>query len=191
MQRAIAGALMSLSFLAAAAAQLPPEILVERYLLRAGRLMESKDPKGALEVMSKIVSTEKGARSEVAWRVPLQACEGGFVSRLDRGGHQRRERVFGTGWQGRQVLPGSTGAIAGGGADGAASELVRRRENVRQPAEGHLVLDGGDRPAGLPCMESQPATGRNRDLERQVCRGEGPRGGEPPDGSMMAARRLW
>ena len=49
MQRAIAGALMSLSFFAAAAAQLPPEILVERYLLRAGRLMESKDPKGALD----------------------------------------------------------------------------------------------------------------------------------------------
>ncbi len=59
MQRAIAGALMSLSFFAAAAAQLPPEILVERYLLRAGRLMESKDPKGALEVMSKIVSLQK------------------------------------------------------------------------------------------------------------------------------------
>ena len=81
MQRAIAGALMSLSFFAAAAAQLPPEILVERYLLRAGRLMvpirrrrqhsfvcrrifgdkypryppgASGDPKGALEVMSKI-----------------------------------------------------------------------------------------------------------------------------------------
>ena len=59
MQRSIAGALMSLSFFAAAAAQLPPEILVERYLLRAGRLMESKDPKGALEVMSKIVSLQK------------------------------------------------------------------------------------------------------------------------------------
>ena len=59
MQRAIAGALMSLSFFAAAAAQLPPEILVERYLLRAGRLMEFKDPKGALEVMSKIVSLQK------------------------------------------------------------------------------------------------------------------------------------
>ena len=52
---------MSLSFFAVAEAQLPPEILVERYLLRAGRLMESKDPKGALEVMSKIVSLQKCA----------------------------------------------------------------------------------------------------------------------------------
>ena len=32
------------------AGQLPPEIL-DRYLLRADRLMEAKDPKGALEVI--------------------------------------------------------------------------------------------------------------------------------------------
>ena len=44
---------------AAAAAQLPPEILVDRYLLRADRLMEAKDPKGALEMMGKIVALQK------------------------------------------------------------------------------------------------------------------------------------
>ena len=44
---------------AAAAAQLPPEILVDRYLLRADRLMEAKDPNGALEMMSKIVALQK------------------------------------------------------------------------------------------------------------------------------------
>lgn len=43
----------------AAAAQLPPEIQLERYLLRADRLMEAKDPKGALEVMGKIVALQK------------------------------------------------------------------------------------------------------------------------------------
>ena len=43
----------------AAAAQLPPEIQVDRYLLRADRLMEAKDPRGALEVMGKIVALQK------------------------------------------------------------------------------------------------------------------------------------
>ena len=40
-------------------AQLPPEILVDRYLLRADRLMEAKDPKGALDLMGKIVALQK------------------------------------------------------------------------------------------------------------------------------------
>ena len=43
----------------AAAAQLPPEIVVDRYLLRAERLMETKDPQGALELMGKIVALQK------------------------------------------------------------------------------------------------------------------------------------
>ena len=42
-----------------AAAQLPPEIQVDRYLLRAERLMEAKDPKGALEMIDKIVALQK------------------------------------------------------------------------------------------------------------------------------------
>ena len=48
-----------LGCITAAAAQLPPEIQVDRYLLRADRLMEAKDPKGALEVMGKIVVLQK------------------------------------------------------------------------------------------------------------------------------------
>ena len=43
----------------AAAGQLPPDIQVDRYLLRAERLMEAKDPKGALELMGKIVALQK------------------------------------------------------------------------------------------------------------------------------------
>jgi len=41
------------------AAQLPLEIMVDRYLLRAERLMEANDPKGALEVIGKIVDLQK------------------------------------------------------------------------------------------------------------------------------------
>ena len=44
---------------AAGAVQLPPEIQVDRYLLRAERLMDAKDPEGALEVMGKIVALQK------------------------------------------------------------------------------------------------------------------------------------
>ena len=48
-----------LGYLPAAAAQLPPEIQVDRYLLRAERLLEAKDPKGALELMGKIIALQK------------------------------------------------------------------------------------------------------------------------------------
>ena len=48
-----------LGFMTVAAAQLPPEIMVDRYLLRADRLMEANDPKGALEVMGKIIALQK------------------------------------------------------------------------------------------------------------------------------------
>ena len=48
-----------LGWFTAAATQLPPEIQVDRYLLRAERLLEANDPKGALETMGKIVALQK------------------------------------------------------------------------------------------------------------------------------------
>ena len=48
-----------LGWVTGAAAQLPPEIQVDRYLLRAERLMEAKDPKGALELIGKIIVLQK------------------------------------------------------------------------------------------------------------------------------------
>lgn len=54
MQRTTSVVSAILCFFVAGAAQLPPETMVERYLLRVDRLMESGDPKGALELMKKI-----------------------------------------------------------------------------------------------------------------------------------------
>ena len=48
-----------LGCLTTAVAQLPPDVLVDQYLLRADRLMEAKDAKGALEMMGKIVALQK------------------------------------------------------------------------------------------------------------------------------------
>ena len=48
-----------LACLTTAAAQLPPDVLVDQYLLRADRLMEAKDAKGALEMMGKIVALQQ------------------------------------------------------------------------------------------------------------------------------------
>ncbi len=42
-----------------AVAQLPPQIMVERYLLRADRLMADKDPKAALDLMKKIIGLQE------------------------------------------------------------------------------------------------------------------------------------
>ena len=119
MQRAIAGALMSLSFFAAAAAQLPPEILVERYLLRAGRLMESKDPKGALEVMSKIVSLQK----EHGLRLP-----GGF--------HFKHARVALSAGSIGEAIKAANGYLVQVGREGKfyreALELLQEAERMEQ-----------------------------------------------------------
>ena len=48
-----------LGWVSGAAAQLPPEIQVDRYLLRAERLMEANEPKGALELIGKIVALQQ------------------------------------------------------------------------------------------------------------------------------------
>ena len=48
-----------LGWVTAAAAQLPPEILADRYLVQAERLMKEKDFKGAVEAMEKIVELQK------------------------------------------------------------------------------------------------------------------------------------
>ena len=42
-----------------AAAQLPPEVLVDKYLLQAQMLSEEKNYKGALEAMNRIVELQK------------------------------------------------------------------------------------------------------------------------------------
>ena len=44
---------------AAAAAQLPPEVMVDKYLLQAKMLSEEKDHKGALEAMDRVVELQK------------------------------------------------------------------------------------------------------------------------------------
>ena len=55
MRRMISSVVVSVLLGAAPAlAQLPPEIMVDRYLLRAERLLEAKDHEGALDMMSKI-----------------------------------------------------------------------------------------------------------------------------------------
>ena len=62
MTRGVIGRIVSgvwLGCLAAAADQLPPEIMVDRYLLRAERLMEAQDSKGALELMGKIIALQE------------------------------------------------------------------------------------------------------------------------------------
>ena len=46
-------------FSSTAAAQLPPEIMVDRYMVQSERLMNEKDYKAALEAMEKIVALQK------------------------------------------------------------------------------------------------------------------------------------
>ena len=45
--------------LVTAAAQLPPEIMADRYLVRVERLMADKNHKAALEMMDKIIELQK------------------------------------------------------------------------------------------------------------------------------------
>ena len=61
MRGVIGSVLVAVSWgtLTAAAAQLPPEIMADRYLLQAERLIAEKNHKAALEVMDKIVALQR------------------------------------------------------------------------------------------------------------------------------------
>ena len=48
-----------LGFFTVAAAQLPPEVMVDRYLLRAERLMAGNDHEAALDMMDKIIALQR------------------------------------------------------------------------------------------------------------------------------------
>ena len=48
-----------LGFYSVAAAQLPPEVMVDRYLLQTERLMAKKDHEGAFEIIKKIAALQK------------------------------------------------------------------------------------------------------------------------------------
>ena len=50
---------VGLGCLTASAAQLPPDVLVDKYLLQAKMLSEEKDHKGALETMARVVALQK------------------------------------------------------------------------------------------------------------------------------------
>ena len=59
MRRMVTSVLVSVLLGGVTAAQLPPEILVDRYLLQAEQLRARKDHEAAVEMMSKIVAPQK------------------------------------------------------------------------------------------------------------------------------------
>ena len=69
-----------------AAAQLPPEIMVDRYLLQAERFLAEDDYGAALDAMNEIVALQSEHNLTSALRVRLQVCAGCLVSRLERCG---------------------------------------------------------------------------------------------------------
>ena len=69
-----------LGFVTAAAAQLPPDVMVDKYLLQAGMLSEEKDHKGALEAMDRILALQKEHDLTLPEAFPFQYAQTAFAA---------------------------------------------------------------------------------------------------------------
>ena len=152
-----------LGCIAATAGQLPPEIQVDRYLLRADRLMEAKDPKGALEVMGKIVALQKEHTLPDHFKHAKVAFSAGEVQEAVDAVHTYllEEKASSTGrrwscWTRRN--------------SGNSFSLGSAPIKLARPAERHRMLDGVDG----ACYVWNGSSG---DLDGHVFRRAGPRGG--------------
>ena len=66
----------------AAAVQLPPDMMVDKYLLQAKMLREEKDHKGALEAMSRIVALQKEHDLTLPEAFPFQYAQTALAAGL-------------------------------------------------------------------------------------------------------------
>ena len=179
-----------LGCIAATAGQLPPEIQVDRYLLRADRLMEAKDPKGALEVMGKIVALQK---------------EHGLT--LPEEFHFKHAKVAFSAGEVQEAVDAVHTYLLDAGREGKfyreALELLEEAEQREQlqswigtdktcagQPKGSACWMELTGPAGLLCLEWLPLTRCHRDLDGHVFREGGPKGRERSSGSGKMARKL-
>ena len=62
-------------------AELPPEIIADRYLIKAERMAAEKDARGAIEMMKTILDMQSEHGFALPGRLPLQARADGPVGR--------------------------------------------------------------------------------------------------------------
>ena len=113
--------IVCLGFITGFAAQLPPEILVDKYLLQATILSEEKDHKGALEAMNKIVALQKKHDLTLPEAFSFQYAQTALAAGLGAGRDCLGKPVLVDGREAGQALPGSAGVTGEGRAQAAGA----------------------------------------------------------------------
>ena len=98
----------------AAAVQLPPDMMVDKYLLQAQMLREEKDHKGALEAMSRIVALQKEHDLTLPEAFPFQYAQTALAAGLVQAAIESVKPVFVGDRERGQVLSGGTGVVGEG-----------------------------------------------------------------------------
>ena len=105
---------------AARSTQLPPEILVDRRLLRVERLLAADNHQAAHDVMNEIIALEREHDVALPAEFPLPVRAGGLRRRSCRDRGRACERVPAGGRPGRRILSRGARAAGHGGRGGEA-----------------------------------------------------------------------
>ena len=95
-------------------AQLPPEILADKYLVEAEQLIVKKEFGKALELMNKIVELQQQHNFTVPAVFHYKYAEVALVGGLIQGGDRISEQVFAKRWQRRRILSGGARVVGPG-----------------------------------------------------------------------------
>ena len=77
----------------AAAVQLPPEVMVDKYLLQVTMLSEEKDYKGALEAMERVVALQKEHNLTLSEAFPFHYAQTALAAGLIRTRREGRSKL--------------------------------------------------------------------------------------------------
>ena len=122
---------LCLGYITGFAAQLPPEMLVDKYLLQAKMLSEEKKHEGALEAMDRIVVLQKEHDLTLPEDFPFHYAQTALAAGSQCRPRLTRRTVSVSGRQGGQVLSGGPGAAGEGRAEAAWSRLWTRPRRWR------------------------------------------------------------
>ena len=152
---------------APANAQLPPEIMVDRHLLRAERLLAADDPAGALDAMNEILALQDEHDLVMPDDFDFQYAQVAY-GRTDGDGGRGAERVPRGRRAGGRVLSRGAGAArfrraaarAGGGGTAAGAATRRSGTTTSRPLAGHVFRDCETCPEMVVLPGSAVALGR-------------------------------
>ena len=124
-----------------AAAQLPPDVMVDKYLLEAKLLTEEKNHNGALEAMDRIVALQKEHDLTLPEAFPFQYAQTALAADAVQATIDSANRYLTAAGEGGQVLSGGLG-VAGQGRAKAPGACCRPGRFHAGEAESRTTTPG-------------------------------------------------